>query len=360
MHLRGVPGVGRVDVVGAGAREADEVGRGAQQHVVARSRPRLVDEVLVVRVEGGVEEEVDRRPALARLDRVRLELRVEVVGAVDVAEVAHVLVVLGGAGEAEGVVAADRVADDLDERLEVVVEELRVEAGGRVRVPHQRARRRRVEAALLALLQLRGAEGEEVGALAAAHVDHLDVLAGLDLVGERRGAVDLEVEPGVGERVGQDGLALAARRRRARDLELEVGGGDAALDDGHAGRRGDPDDGLAVGAERLRRARRRGRAEELDERVRPGEPDDLGPLAAVQVADREPVVRAQGDRGRPARPHPERLASRVARHETRDEQAWTACEPPSARPWPAPWPPPRRPRRGAARRARASRSSRAS
>ena len=231
VHLRGVPGVGRVDVVGAGAREADEVGRGAQQHVVARARPRLVDDVLVVRVEGGVEEEVDRRPALARLDRVRLELRVEVVGAVDVAEVAHVLVVLRGAGEAEGVVAADRVADDLDERLEVVVEELGVEAGRRVGVAHQRARRRRVEAALLAFLQLRGAEGEEVGALAAAHVDHLDVLAGLHLVGERRGAVDLEVEARVGERIGEDGLALVARRRRARDLELEVGGGHAALDD---------------------------------------------------------------------------------------------------------------------------------
>ena len=242
VHLRGVPGVGRVDVVGAGAREADEVGHGAQEHVVARSRPRLVDDVLVVRVEGGVEEEVDRRPALARLDRVRLELRVEVVRAVDVPEVAHVLVVLRGAGEAEGVVAADRVADDLDERLEVVVEELRVEAGGGVGVAHQRARGRRVEAALLAVLQLRGAEGEEVGALAPSHVDHLDVLARLHLVGERRGAVDLEVEARVGERVGEDGSRSSARGRRAGDLELEVGGRHAAFDDRRPGGRGDADD----------------------------------------------------------------------------------------------------------------------
>ena len=80
-----------------------------------------------------------------------VELRVEVVRAVDVAEVAHVLVVLGRAGEAEGVVAADGVAHDLDERLEIVVEELGVESGRGVGVPHQRARRRRVEAALLAL-----------------------------------------------------------------------------------------------------------------------------------------------------------------------------------------------------------------
>ena len=42
LHLGRVPGVRRVDVVGAGAREADEVGQRAQQHVVARARPRLV------------------------------------------------------------------------------------------------------------------------------------------------------------------------------------------------------------------------------------------------------------------------------------------------------------------------------
>ena len=192
-------------------------------------------------------------------------------------EVAHVLVVLGGAGEAEGVVPADRVAHDLDEWLEVVVEELGVEPGRRVGVAHQRAGRRRVEAALLPGLQLRRAEGEEVGALASADVDHLDVLAGLHLVGERRGAVDLEVEPRIGERVGEDGLVVGARRRRARDLELEVGGGHAALDHRQAGGRGDPDDGLAVGPNGLLRARRRGRSEELDEprrarRARPPRP----------------------------------------------------------------------------------------
>ena len=233
--------------------------------------------------------------------------------------------------------------------------------GRGVRVAHQRPGRRRVEPALLALLQLRRAEGEEVGALAAAHVDHLDVLAGLHLVGERGGAVDLEVEPGIGQRIREHGLALAARRRRARDLELEVGGGHAALDDRHAGGRRDADDGVAVGPERLLRAGRRRRAEQLDERVGPGEPDHLGPLAAVQVADREPVVGAEGDRGRPARPHAERLprpGSRGTRPGTSRRGRLHGSHRPT--PSPAPWPPPRRPRRGAARRARASQSSRAS
>ncbi len=124
------------------------------------------------------------------------------------AEVAHVFVVLGRAGEAEGVVAADGVAHHLDERLEIVIEELGMESGGGVRIPHQRARRRRVEAALLPCLELRRAEGEEVGALAPAYVDHLDVLPCFDLVRERRCAVDLEVEARLGQRVGENSLAV--------------------------------------------------------------------------------------------------------------------------------------------------------
>ena len=61
---------------------------------------------------------------------------VEVLGAVHVAEVAHVFVVLGVAGEGEGVVAADGVADDLDERHLVLVEELPVQARLRIGVPN--------------------------------------------------------------------------------------------------------------------------------------------------------------------------------------------------------------------------------
>ena len=227
--------------------------------------------------------------------------------------------------------AADRVAHDLDERLEVVVEELRVEAGRGVGVPHQRAGRRRVEAALLALLELRRAEGEEVGALAAPHVDHLDVLAGLHLVGERRGAVDLEVEPRVGERIGEDGLAVAARRAsRARS---RAGGRRRAR---RPRRR------------RRRRARRRGRRASRSARnvssapggdVGPEQLDDArpGPASPTTSARWPPcrsrtVSRSSGRRETvvvAARPHPVGLASRVARHEPRDEQAWSARRRPS-------------------------------
>ena len=186
------------------------------------------------------------------------------------AEVAHVLVVLGRAGEAERVVAADGVTDDLDERLEVVIEELGVEPGGGVRVAHQRPGGGCVEAALLAFLELRCAEREEVGALATLDVDHLDVLAGLHLVGERRGAIDLEVEARVGERIGESELGAGRVWLGADDLELEVGRGSAALD---------------------HRASRRARTPRRRRRARRG------------TSPRRPVV-TWGRRARPPRPIP--------------------------------------------------------
>ena len=48
---------------------------------------------------------------------------------------------------------------------------------------------------------------------------------------------------------------------------------------------------------------------------------ELGTLAAVEVANREPVVRLEQNRRRRPAPDAVALASRVARHEPRDEQA---------------------------------------
>ena len=148
VHVGALPAVGRVDVVRAGRRRADEVVERLEQHEVAGTRPRLVQEQHVVRVEARVVEEVQRLPALARRDRERVELGVEVLGAVDVAEVAHVLVVLARARERERVVPADRVLDDLAQRVHVEVVVLRVQADDGVRAAHQRARDLGVEAAL--------------------------------------------------------------------------------------------------------------------------------------------------------------------------------------------------------------------
>ncbi len=169
-------------------------------------------------------------------------------------------------------------------------------------------------------------EREEVGALAALHVDHLDVLAGLHLVGERRGARNLEVEARLRQRLRQRRLELL-ERHGPRNVELQVGRGNAAVDDEVAGGRRDRDGGRADGAERLLRAGRRRRPEEklgtveLERAVVVAGDGELGSLPAVEVAHGEPVVRPQLDDGRPARPHAVGLPGRVAREQARYEEA---------------------------------------
>ena len=78
------------------------------------------------------------------------------------AEVTHVLVVLLRASQGEAVVATDSVLNDLEQRIKVVIEVLAMEAGLRVSVADQAARRGRIEPALKPLLQLRLVEGEKV------------------------------------------------------------------------------------------------------------------------------------------------------------------------------------------------------
>ena len=366
VHLGRVPAVRGVDVVGTGAGGAHEIGRGAEEHVVARAGPRLVEDEQVVRREHRVVEEVQRLPALARRDRVRLELAVEVVRAVRVPEVAEVLVVARGAREQERVVSPDRVPDHLDEDVHVEVEELRVEARLRERVAHQRPGDRRVEAALDAVLELPAMEREEVRALLALDVDDLDVLAGLDLVGQGRRAVHAEVEARLGER-GRELELIVGPRARPSDLHVEVRRRDAALQHGRAlGRRDDHHD-RPLGGERLGGARRRPLPEQPNgHRIRriqalPGERSDhvggavrlrrdqrpqdrrggvgasaerrrvvgavrrerrhLRDLTAVRIADGELVVALEHDHGRSAGSNPVPLEERVRGDHPRDGDA---------------------------------------
>ncbi len=176
------------------------------------------------------------------------------------ARVAHVLVVLGGAGEGEGVVASDRVAHDLHERVHVDVVELPLEARLRVRLAHEAPRRRRIEAALEPSLQLLSVKGQEVRALLPLHVDHLDELARSHLVRERGRGVDADVEAGLGEGWRELVLLVGARSGPSH-LDEELGGGRCAVDDSPT-RGGDHHRHRTVRSECLRRAGRRPLAEE--------------------------------------------------------------------------------------------------
>ena len=211
-------------------------------------------------------------------------------------------------------------------------------------------------------------EGQEVRALASAHVDHLDVLALANLVRQRARAVHPEVEPRLGERLRQIPVDLGSRRV-ALDLHHESGRGRVAVHDPAAGS-GHHDQRIALARERLRAAGRAVRAEQphrhrvvwpkpalvqqaeeavvrpalhqLAEhrrrrvRVRPEgagvvapvrpEHRQLGRLPAVRVDHRHAVAAVQlDDRGRP-RAHPPRLEAPVDRPQTGDERGWSALD----------------------------------
>ena len=212
VNVGGVPAVRRVDVVRAGGGDAHQVGQRPQQNVIAGARPRLVEDEQVLAVDLGVVEEVHGHPAAPGLNRIRLQGHVEVVRAVGVAGIALVLVILGGAGEAEGVVAHAGVLHHLDQRREILVEILGPLPRMGIAEPHQRAGGGHVEAALHALVQPGAVEGLEVRALAPLDIDDLDPFAGAHLVARGRAAVDSLVEARVGQRFGQHRLA---RRRGA-------------------------------------------------------------------------------------------------------------------------------------------------
>ena len=112
--------------------------------------------------------------------------------------------------------AAHRVVDDLDHRFEVVREVLGVEARHRVAGAHEAAGDGGVQGSLHAAVQLGGVEALEVRALASFHVDDLDELACLHLVGPCRGGPDAEVLVLVGQRGGED---LEARRRGSGSVD---------------------------------------------------------------------------------------------------------------------------------------------
>ena len=238
MDVGQVPAIGRRRVVGAGGGDADDVGQRAQQHIVARPRPRLVGDHDAMRVDRRVEEEVDRHPAGARRDALVGQRAVEILRAVGVAGIADVVVIFRRAGEREGVVAAAGVLHHLDQRLHVLVVIFRMQAGHRIARAHQRARRRHVERMVAALVQLARRKALEVGALAAVDIDDLEIVAGLDEIGFRRRRMDAQVEHRIGERIGQ--LRLRCRADRgAPDDDAERRRRVVAVDQHRSAGRGD-------------------------------------------------------------------------------------------------------------------------
>ena len=222
LDVGGVPPVRGIDVARTRGGEAHEVGQSAHEHEVARARPRIVHPDGVAVVEQGVVEVIDRGPSTAGPDSEPLALGVDVVRAVHVPGISHVLVVARGAREAEEIVTTARILDQLHQRLVIDGVVLRVQAGPRVERTHQGAGGGRVDLALEPPVEGAQAERLEVRALTPLHVDDLDELPRPDLVAPGRARPDVEIDQRLRERRRRPGLRLRVRPRFATDIEHDL------------------------------------------------------------------------------------------------------------------------------------------
>ena len=190
MDVGGLPSIGRVDVVRAGGGHADDISQRPQKYIIARPRPRLIEVEHVVRIDAGIVKKVERHPALARGNPVRRELFVEIVGADDMPGIALVVVIARETGKPEGIMAPDRIANHLHQRLHLLIEGFGEQAGKRIALSHQRTRRGDIERTFDSLVELSRGKALEVGALATGDVDDLNIFAGSDEIGPGRRPVD--------------------------------------------------------------------------------------------------------------------------------------------------------------------------
>ena len=217
-----IPSVRGIDVARTRGGEAHEVGESPHEHEIPRTRPRVVHPDGVAVVEQGVVEEIDRGPSAARPDSEPFPLGVDVVRAVHMPRVSHVLVVACGACEPEEVVATASILDQFQQRLVIDGVVLRVQAGPRVERAHQGAGGGGVDLAFEPSIEGTQAERLEVRALTSLHIDNLDELPRLDLVAPSRPRPDVEIDQRLRKRRRRPDLRFRVRSRFATDIEHDL------------------------------------------------------------------------------------------------------------------------------------------
>lgn len=249
-NIRRVPSIARIDVVGARRSDANQIGKRAQQDVIAGPRPGFIRNDLIMQIHAGVVEKIQRFPALALGDSVRIQGVIEIVGAVDVSGISHIVILPGIACRRESVMAAARVLDHLDERLEVEGKGLRRQARHRQGAMRERSRDGGIERMFDALFELLGRETLEVRHLPSVDVQNLDVLAGSDGKRLRRGSAYAHLLQRVPQRVGERIAArLVVDKCRSPDKKLQIGGRVLAFEVHHAAGSCDAQDRIPLDGE---------------------------------------------------------------------------------------------------------------
>ena len=134
MDVCWVPTVGRINVVRTSRGHTDQVGECLHQNVVARSGEGLVqiDDIIVVHTR--VVEKVKCHPSFAARHTVFVEREVEVLCAVGMAWVAHVVIIAICASQQESIVSTASILNQLQQRFHTEIKHLGWQARGRISV----------------------------------------------------------------------------------------------------------------------------------------------------------------------------------------------------------------------------------
>ena len=136
-------------------------------------------------VNHGVVEVIDGLPPFAGCYAIGRQRTIEIVRAVDVTGIPHIVIVTAVAGGSERVVTSNSILNDLDQRLEMTSKGFGGQARGGITSACQGTGDRCIERTLDPLVELTHGKTLEISALPTCDVDNLDKFTRLDEIGGR-------------------------------------------------------------------------------------------------------------------------------------------------------------------------------
>ena len=174
-------------------------------------------------VNHGVVEVIQRFPALAWRYAIGRKRTIEIVRAIDMARIAHIVIVTAVAGSRERIVTSDRILNDLDQRLEMAPEGFRGQARSGVAAASQGTGDRCIERTLDPLVELTHGKTLEISALPTCDVDNLDKFTRLDEIGGSRGSGNSHLLNRIAQGIRQKIFVFPDNRLRPLDQHLNIG-----------------------------------------------------------------------------------------------------------------------------------------
>ena len=147
---------------------------------------------------------------------------IEILGAIHVAGIAHVIVVARIAGRGESIMPANRVLHDFNQRLKFAVKGFGWQARGGITATQQRAGDCGVERQVKSLVNFARRQGLKIRTLTTGDIDHLDIFTSAHQIGCSCACLDADILQGISHGFWQDTGAIS-RLATARNAQFYIG-----------------------------------------------------------------------------------------------------------------------------------------